>query len=255
MINQRAKGLNLIHICTQAALAFVFFWALAMIEFGMQGFSRVPHFDNYLLYSILIGATLILQVIYASLYDFDILRLDLLQISKLTCRQTLMVAGPLFFYLVATRDMVISRSFLFSYFALLPFIFFFSNRHMAPILAQLCFGGRRLQRTVLCGHPEDLVRLKAWLERKQAFGMQVLGFIPLCEGVVSADLPILGTLDQIEELSARLRVNQIIVTRELPAAQLEPLISRCEGVGTRLFFAHALEEQLGRPIRFVRDDG
>ncbi|MDB6171080.1 MAG: Exopolysaccharide biosynthesis polyprenyl glycosylphosphotransferase [Chthoniobacteraceae bacterium] len=255
MINQRAKGLNLVHICAQALLAFVLFWALAFFQFGLLRPSGIPHYHHYLTYSLLIGGALMLQVVYASLYDFDILRLDLFQISKLTCRQTLMVAGPFFFYLVAAQDTYISRGFLFSYFSLLPFLFFFSNRYMAPFLAQMCFGGRRLQRTVLCGHPEDLLRLDAWLERKQSFGMQVLGFIPLSEGTVAASLPILGSLDQIEELSSRLRVNQIILTRELPASQLEPLISRCEGAGTRLFFAHGLEEKLGRPIRFFRDDG
>ncbi|MES2572405.1 MAG: exopolysaccharide biosynthesis polyprenyl glycosylphosphotransferase [Verrucomicrobiota bacterium] len=254
MITQRAKGLILIHILVQAILAFLLFWAVAFLEFGVLRPSEA-NLDNYVVYSLVIGGLLTLQVVYASIHDFDILRLDLLQIAKLTLRQTFMVAGPFFFYLVAMQDVMISRGFLFSYFALLPLLFFYSNRRLAPILAQLCFGGRRLQRTILCGHPEDLVQLRPWLERKQAFGMQVLGFIPLNEVKMNSDLPILGTMDQIEEISARLRVNQMIVTRELPVAELEPLISRCEGVGTRLFFAHGLEEKLGRPINFMRDDG
>jgi putative colanic acid biosynthesis UDP-glucose lipid carrier transferase len=62
-------------------------------------------------------------------------------------------------------------------------------------------------------------------------------------------------LENLEVIVARQRINQVILTRTISPAELNVLTSRCEEAGSRLFVLHDLEQQLGRPLSFIRDDG
>lgn len=255
MIHRRVRGLSLLHCGAQAVGALVLFWLLvayfmAFASLGIVGMHR------YIVYSLLIFGAFIVYALRSNLWNQDLLRLDSFRCAQMTSRQLIHIAGPLFLFLVATRDYGISRSFLFSYFGLLAGGLFLSNRRLPTFLAELCFRGRRQQRTLLCGMPEDLERIHPWMKRKTAFGMQLLGFASLSPATEShPDFPQPESIDDLEEIIARERINQVILTRPLPPDELNQLIGRCDVAGSRLFVAHNLEEELGRPVRFVRDEG
>lgn len=256
MIHRRVRGLALLHGSAQTGLALVSFWGLLGLRFSILNSGSVASIGSYIVYSLLLTCAFALYMVRSSLWNEDVLHLDTLQSARMALRQVIHVSAPLFLYLVAAKDHAISRVFLFSYLPLLFGVLYLSNWRLPAVLARLCFRGRRQQRTLICGYPEDLARIRPWLKRKTAVGMQVLGFVTLKSQEVSEQNgPVWDTVDQFETLVARQRINQIILTRTLNAAELNALTARCEDAGARLFVLHDLEEQLGRPLTFIRDDG
>ncbi len=256
MIHRRVRGLALLHGGVQLGLALVAFWSLLLVQFGFFHPGKPADYGHYLVYSLILVAAFTLYLVRSSLWNEDVLHLDLVQATQVTLRQLLHVSTPLFLYLVAAKDHAISRVFLFSYLLLLFGVLLISNRRIPRLLARLCFQGRRQQKTLICGMPEDLARIRPWLKRKTALGMQVLGFVtlkPQCE--LEQAGPVWDTVDHLESLVSRQKINQVILTRTISPAELNALSTRCEDAGCRLFVLHDLEEQLGRPLTFIRDDG
>ncbi|RYD42160.1 MAG: hypothetical protein EOP83_33060, partial [Verrucomicrobiaceae bacterium] len=229
-----------------------------MLVFIFSTFSSIGLAEayRYTVYSLLILAGFVIYTMRSSLWHLDLLHLDGFRCAQLTLRQMLHVAAPLFLFLVAAKDMGISRTFLFSYCSLLACCLFLTNRRLPNALANLCFRGRRQQRTLLCGMPEDFARVEPWLHRKTSFGMQVCGFAALQSG--TGTLPNGArweSVDDLEAILAREKINQVVLTRTLTAEGLQALSARCDTAGSRIFILHDLEEQLGRPVRFIRDEG
>ncbi|MHA3772809.1 sugar transferase [Verrucomicrobiota bacterium sgz303538] len=256
MIHRRVRGLALLHGSAQIALALMAFWGLFGLQFGVLGLGKIARLYSYSVCSLLLVVAFVLYLVRSSLWNEDVLQFDALRSAQTALRQVMHLSAPVFFYLVAAKDHAISRLFLFSYFPILFFVLYLSNRWLPAILARVCFRGRRQQRTLICGWPEDLARIRPWLQRKTALGMQVFGFISLkAQGEDAHGGPTWDTLANLEPLVVENRINQVILTRTLPPAELSTLATRCEELGSRLFALHDLEEQLGRPISFIRDDG
>lgn len=256
MIHRRVRGLALLHGSVQIGFALMAFWGLLWVQFGMFNAGSAAQISDYFVYSLLLVAAFVLYLVRSSLWNEDVLHLDLIRTAQMTMRQMLHISAPLFVYLVATKDHGISRLFLFSYLCVLFGVLFVSNRRLPSLLARLCFQGRRQQKILICGLPEDLSRIRPWLKRKTALGMQVLGFVTLKpQTSEEQDGPVWDTLDQLESLITRQRIHQVILTRTLAPAELGALSIRCEDAGSRLFVVHDLEEQLGRTLKFIRDDG
>lgn len=245
----------LLHSSAQAAGALLLFWLL-VLTFSRITFVALADVYQYTVYSLLIAAGFLIFTMRSSLWNLDLLHLDGLRCAQLTLRQMMHISAPLFLFLVATKDLGISRLFLFSYCWLLACCLFLTNRRLPNVLAELCFRGRRQQRTLLCGMPEDFPRVQPWIRRKTSFGMQLCGFAALRSG--SGVLPN-GTpwesVDDLERILTREKINQVVLTRTLPPAELQSLSARCDTAGSRIFILHDLEEQLGRPVRFIRDEG
>lgn len=255
MIHQRVRGLSLLHCGAQAVGGLALFWLLVLffVLFSPVGLADL---QRYTVYALLIFGGFLIYTLRSNLWNQDLLHLDSFRCAQMTLRQLIHIAAPLFLFLVATKDLGISRFFLFTYFGLLAGSLFLTNRRLPSLLAELCFRGRRQQKTLLCGMPEDLARIRPWVERKTAFGMQVIGFTALKP--IAETQPGLSTWESIDDLEAiieREKINQVILTRALPPEELNLLSARCDSVGSRLFVVHDLEEQLGRPVRFVRDEG
>lgn len=256
MIYRRVRGLTLLHTGVQTALALLLFWLLAALQFGLVRDEGSATLSRYGVYSLVVVAGFVLHLVRLNLADSNVLNLDMVQCYRLTLREVLHVVIALFLYLVAAKDQAMSRVFLFTYLPLLYLVLFVSNRRLPAVLAQLFFRGRRQQRTLLLGDSQDLTRLRPWLQRKVTFGMQVLGFIHLSpDAAAVADAPAIGSLDDLEQVVTEKRINQVILTRSVPLSELAALTARCENAGTRLLVLHDLEEQMGRPLSFIRDDG
>lgn len=256
MIHRRVRGLALLHGSAQVCLALIAFWGLLGFEVAVLKIGSLVDVQRYFVYSLLVASALVLYVVRSSLWNESVLHFTALRSAQVAMRQVFHVAAVLFLYLVAVKDQGISRIFLFSYLPLLLAVLYLSNRRLPRVLAQLCFQGRRQQRTLICGMSEDIARIRPWLKRKTALGMQVLGFVALKpQGAGDENGPVWDTVDQLESIIASQRINQVILTRTLSPAELNALDARCEQAGARLFFVHDLEEQVGRSMSYVRDDG
>lgn len=254
MIHRRVRGLSLLHCGVQLMFALVLFWIVALCQFGPSNLGDSP--GRYISYSFLIGAAFLLHLVRTSVHGEDLLNIDYFRCFQITLRQLFHIVTPLLVFLVAMKDIYISRIFLFSYLTLLSLVLFVTNRHMPRLIARACFQGRRQQRTLICGIPDDLLQISPWLERKTAFGMQVLGYITLREQPEARANGIMWeALAHLESLIAQERINQVVLTRTIGVRELQSLSARCEAAGSRLFVVHDLEQQLGRPLSFIRDDG
>jgi exopolysaccharide biosynthesis polyprenyl glycosylphosphotransferase len=254
MIHRRVRGVALLHCGSQIVLGLLLFWSLAVVQFGLLSTEGITSLASYSVYSLVMVGGFVLHLLRSSYRNETLLHLDAYRCGQLTLQQLLHISAPLFLYLVAAKDGLISRVFLFTYLGLLVVLLYGTNRKLPALLARLCFRGRRQQRTLICGLPEDVGRIRGWLERKTALGMQVLGFMDLRSDIADARVG-WEPLANLETLVARERINQVILTRILPASELHLLTGRCEDAGCRLFVLHDLEQQVGRPLKFIRDDG
>lgn len=255
MIHRQGQGLSLLHCGVQAAGGLALFVLLVLFFVASSSVGMVD-LQHHIVYALLILGGFLVYTLRSNLWNQDLLHLDSFRCAQMTLRQLIHIAAPLFLFLVATKDLGMSRFFLFTYFGLLAGSLFLTNRRLPSLLAELCFRGRRQQKTLLCGMPEDLARIRPWVRRKTAFGMQVIGFTalkPIAE--TQPSLPTWESIDDLEAIIEREKINQVILTRALPPQELNLLSARCDSVGSRLFVVHDLEEQLGRPVRFVRDEG
>lgn len=262
MIHPRVRGLSLLHIGLQALMSVTVFWGWLLCYLVLLR-SETPNWDRYIIYSLLVAAAFVVNLVRANLSDLNVLQLDLLGTHRVTIRQIFHILIVVLVYLVGSKDLTISRLFLGTFLVPLYLTLFFSNRFLPAFLARLFFSGRRIQRTLLCGSVADVERLGYWLKRKGMYGMQVVGLIssegePAAESNGSATNgapPVLGTVGELEMIVASHRINQVILMRSYAPEELVALNDRCEDAGARLFVVHDLQERLGRPIRIFKDDG
>ena len=260
MIHPRVRGLSLLHIGVQALLSVLVFW-LWVFCYLVLFRDETPVWDRYIIYSVLVAAAFVVNLVRANLTDLNVLHLDLLGTHRVTIRQIFHILIVVLVYLVGSKDLTISRLFLGTYLVPLYLTLFFTNRFLPSSLARLFFRGRRIQRTALCATAADMTRLEYWLKRKGMYGMEVVGLIAEDENVDTegggsiGGTAVLGTMAELAEIVTTHRINQVILTRAYAPEQLVELNDRCEDAGARLFVVHDLQERLGRPIRIFKDDG
>jgi exopolysaccharide biosynthesis polyprenyl glycosylphosphotransferase len=259
MIYQRVRGLRFLHCLLQAGATVVYFWIWALLVFVPWGIPKEFLFQRYAVYSLLAGA--------AFLFDFartrttttrdTLVRLQPAQNHQVTLRQTFTVFGSLALFLVAAKDQHISRLFLFSLAPCLYGLLFGMNAYVPKFLAQRFFNGKRLSDTILIGSSTSALRLKQWLQRKNDYGLRMIGLVTdEKETSANTDLPTLGTPAEIESVLEKSGAAQLILI-ELPDQfrELDRIVEVCERLGVRLMIINDLPSKLNRTVSFSEDDG
>lgn len=182
---------------------------------------------------------------------------------EMSSRQTLrQVASTLFYlliFLVAARDDVISRSFLFSCVPLLYILLFVTNRRLPQILGHFNFGKSDVQQVVLVGSYAKGLEFRAWLDRNPYLGFEIQGLLTddTAPAAPNPDtLQILGRLADLPKLLSGPGSTTVIAV-EFPRGtdSMRELTRVCEENGARLVVLADLDQIFGHPLLIFQEQG
>jgi exopolysaccharide biosynthesis polyprenyl glycosylphosphotransferase len=255
MISHRVRGLALLHGLLQTLLLLTLFWVWMTVFslFLEQRFLR----EQYITYAIVLVVAALLDLGRSKLARNDLLHLDIIRNHGLSIRQTGVIVGGLLLFLVASKDVSISRLFLFT-FAPAAYILILATNVMCPRwLATVLFSGGSSAKTLILGSPDDAVKLNPWLERKVKYGLDLVGLITTTPGHdPRCHLPVLGDFSQITRVLQHTDATKLIVLDlSLAPDQMVELADLCDKYGLRLLIVNDLEDRFHRSITFFDDDG
>jgi len=256
MISHRVRGLALMHGLLQTLALLILFW-LWMLTFTLglnQRFLR----EQYVIYAVVIAVTSLLDLGRSRLARKDLLHLDIIRNHSLSIRQTAVIVGGLLLFLVASKDVAISRLFLFT-FAPAAYVLLSLTNFLCPNwLASVLFSGRSCAEALILGSVDDAVKLNPWLERKVRYGLRAVGLITTDSSRSNerCHLPVLGDISQITEILQKSQATKLIVLDlTLLPAQMVELADLCDKCGVRLLIVNDLEDKFHRSITSFDDDG
>jgi putative colanic acid biosynthesis UDP-glucose lipid carrier transferase len=175
-------------------------------------------------------------------------------------------------YLLATRDVTISRFFLFSFLPLMYLILFITDWWLPKPLARRIFKGVHEQRTLLVGSTYRAIGFLSWLNKKEVLGVQ-------CVGVLTDDdhgtepgrkfksdiyrkfkkeggPPFLGGIEDLERAIKEHDVTHVILLEyPLFSEMIMKVVYVCDKMGIRLLMVDNLEEKVLHPITYFEEDG
>ncbi|MGA3170977.1 MAG: exopolysaccharide biosynthesis polyprenyl glycosylphosphotransferase [Chthoniobacteraceae bacterium] len=255
MISHRVRGLSLMHGLLQTLFLLLLFWVW-MLVFTIclhQRFLR----EQYVAYAIVLVVTSLLDLGRSKLTRKDLLQLDVVRVHNLSIRQAAVIVGGLLLFLVASKDVAISRLFLFTFAPAAYLLLFLTNMLCPRWLASLLFSGRSSAKTLVLGSMDDAVKLNPWLERKVRYGLHLVGLITTNPGHEEpCHLPVVGDFSEIAGILQKTEATKLIVLDlSLEPEQMVDLADLCDKFGLRLLFVNDLEEKFHRSINFFDDDG
>jgi len=167
------------------------------------------------------------------------------------------IVGGLLLFLVASKDVAISRLFLFTFAPAAYLLLFLTNMFCPRLLASFLFSGRSTAKTLVLGSMDDAVKLNPWLERKVRYGLHLVGLIKTNAGPEEpCHLPVVGDFSEISGILQKTEATKLIVLDlSLQPEQMVDLADLCDKFGLRLLFVNDLEEKFHRSINFFDDDG
>jgi exopolysaccharide biosynthesis polyprenyl glycosylphosphotransferase len=255
MISHRVRGLALLHGLVQTLLLLGLFW-IWMITFSlcMQKSFRE---EQYVTYAIVLVVAALIDVSRSKLARNDLLHLDIIRNHGLSIRQTGVIVGGLLVFLVASKDVSISRIFLFTFAPAAYLLLLGTNIACPRWLAGLLFSGGSSAKTLILGSPDDAVKLNPWLDRKARYGVNPIGLITTKPGIdPRCQLPVLGDFSQITRVLQKTDATKLIVLDlSLAPDQMVELADLCDKYGLRLLIVNDLEDRFHRSITFFDDDG
>ncbi len=254
MITQRIRGFYDLLAVLQLGCCVVAYWGHFLVV--EHFYAEAAALKNYVLYCVLFLMGLLLEASFRYDREAQVFQEGLLNKHRLALRQTLWAAGPVVFFLVATKDAVISRMFLFSFLPVLYVLLLWSAWKLPPIIAHFSFQRGPKERTVLIGSSKKIFAMTDWLARKAQFGLEMVGV--LCDERVKrvGDWPVLGRVDDLERIIREQQVTQVIAA-ELPAwpVFLSRLSALCELLGVRFLVISDLEEKFRHRVIHLENDG
>jgi hypothetical protein len=111
MISQRTSGLNAVLALCQMVLIPVLFWVEVFVVLILYGGGLISTY-SYTLYCAVVLLGLLIEMLSNKRLESGTIHRDFLGAHNLSLRQTLFSAGLLLVYVVATKDRLISRSFI-----------------------------------------------------------------------------------------------------------------------------------------------
>jgi exopolysaccharide biosynthesis polyprenyl glycosylphosphotransferase len=254
MISQRSQGLYSVFSLVQICVCFVAFWAhLAIVN---AFFSEILTSGNYIVYSILFVAGLAFEAVIRHESASDWYQKSAWSKNVLALRQCFFAAGPVLFFLVGAKDLIISRTFLFSYLGVLYATLLLTSIKLPRYLASLLFRQKHVERTLVVGSIPKASGLLHWLRQKTGLGIETIGLLSDDPDARYSSLPILGGTADLDRVVKEHMVSQVVLAEfPISADYLTQLTQKCEALGVRFLVRSDLEERFRHPIVYMENDG
>ncbi len=257
MIPDRARGIQLLHCFSQVMAAWGLFWAWTLVIFNPFTEITLVAYGHYFAYSLLVAGGLVIDCLRPNEDKADFVKLDFVRNCGVSFRQTITVLVTLLLFLVAFKDLAISRLFLFSFIPPLFLLLFYSNRVFPGFLARFLFSGQYVQNTILLGFTPEVARVNDWLARQLFYGLKFVGLVTDLPLQTWGDpLLVLGPTADLEKHIRAVDATQVIAVG-LPssAVHMNQLADTCQRIGVRLLIANDFEGMLGRKVTLTQEDG
>jgi hypothetical protein len=185
-------------------------------------------------------------------------------------RQAVGVSTLVLFFLVATKDTAISRTFLFSFMPVLFVVLPATNLLLPSGLLPLLFRGSSSEACLLLSWDGISHRSKdrrlgdlkmrdvaLWLQSQSRYGMRILGMLGH-DGALAreAGITLLGEPESLRDALASTKATSLILMQMPPQRELlTHAIDVCESMGVRLSVLYDFQEHFGRPVQLIQLDG
>ena len=254
MFANRSIGVRTLSLFWQLIIVTLSFWGWLFIWQG-SSFDEGAGVQRYVLYF----EFLVIGVLFGSGNQSNSAEpnKDWLTANRKSLRQAFFGLFGVFLVVFALKDVGISRSFFISYVPGLYASLLFTNYWLPLSIGQWAFSSEREERAALVGTLETAGGIQSWLERKELMGMRTVGLV--CAGQPSdsiPSLPILGTLDEIEDILRTKSITQLIVLNlSLGSERLREITQLCEDAAVRLVVLHDLQPYFNHKTIVFEDDG
>jgi exopolysaccharide biosynthesis polyprenyl glycosylphosphotransferase len=250
MLWHRIRGLNRAYYGVLAIVVSGFFWLylLALESFlkPVNGFT----YERYVTYNLAAILALAVRALNSGEKIQQLLRSDFQSNHRAACHDTFLAGAAILLVLVATKDLIISRLFLFTFLPLLYVVLFFSHRFIPKILVKTFFTNGHLQKALLVGPLEKAERIENWYTEMLNLGLDATCFFPGVgnNGDQSHVLSSTG-LTTLERIVRRERITQVVLL-ELPENRenLSGIVAVCNRLGSRLLMIDNLPEIFNRSV-------
>jgi hypothetical protein len=271
MISERQTGLIAIHTAIQGTVLIVTYLVWIFLWEGIVRFRLAGNRIDYSIYAVAMIIALVLVTLISKNFEKDIVRGGWERRIRHSFRQAVSMIACLVFFLVATKDVTISRAFLFSFIPVLFLVLATTNLLVPEWLMRRVFRGQATEPCLLLSWPEeetdglaahhpDLYAKKTfreWLADQTRFGVHFVGLLGEDERLQGD--PLIQGLGKIGDLSAVLRETgaKSLLMLNFPSrsTQLNNIIEICETKGVHLSILHDLQVHFGRPVIFRETNG
>lgn len=250
MLPFRIRGITLLHNLVLGCASTVVFWVWIIAHFSVIRLEQIDWF-RYSTYCFVVVGALVIDVVISKIRGTDLLQLDLRGALSLSMRQACTAFVAILLFLVAFKDHDVSRFFLFSFVPLLYATLLLLNIVVPRILARLLFLNKRREQTLLVGSTEQADRLLDWCKGKTLYGLDVIGLVTDDTSGAAHDFPVLGRIQNLEQVVAKNGATQLIALNSLDSVSLTRISSLSERLGLRLLLVSPVGSGINRPGSFT----
>jgi exopolysaccharide biosynthesis polyprenyl glycosylphosphotransferase len=249
MLSQRIQGLNNLYYCGLAGVMTAGFWVYLLCLAGTLDPPGGYNYHQYVIYNLAGLAALAMAAFWSGSQDGRILRRDIGSNHRAALVHASSVGGGILMVLAATKDLTISRLFLFSFLPLLYVAFFFFHRFVPGLLLRRFFRHPPyVQRALLVGPLGRVERLTEWRAQVASLGVEFTCFFDNTD-LMAQDIE--STLDFMERVARRQRIAAVVVLgwperREF----IQALTGLCNRLGLRLLVVDGLRDFFERPVTY-----
>ena len=248
MLWHRIRGLNRTYYGILVIVVSGFYWSyLLILETLLKdgGYS----YDRYAIYNLAAVGALALRALKNGTTSQELLRSDFSSNHRAALRDVSAAAVGILLVLVATKDLLMSRLFLFSFLPLLYVVLFFCHRFLPSILHRTFFSNGRMQKALLVGPIEKAERIENWSNQMIHLGMEASCFFHGFGGDDEAPYLHPNGLTTLEKIIRRECITQVVLL-ELPARResLAQIVAVCNRLGSRLLLIDNLPEIFNRRV-------
>jgi len=257
MISYRLRGLVNLHAgITMAVAGSLFITYASSVKFlPVVDVSPNVNLPGYLLCVVagMIASTRLLNA-YGSRFH----RLTWVDAARITTRQVICVALFIFALMFALKDRNLSRLFVGTYLCLCWALLLFFNQGLPRLLSRIAFQKAHKLPTLFIGSSTQRTRLRTWLAKNEALGIQPVGFLSETseDSRREGEFPFLGSTQNLRDVVREKSVAQVILL-ELPESltQIREIIAICQDSGCRVLIYNNLGDQLQHPLIPISEEG
>jgi exopolysaccharide biosynthesis polyprenyl glycosylphosphotransferase len=246
MLSHRVRGLNNVYYCLLAAVLTLCFWGYLLCMGEMLGRYAGYNYQQYIIYNVAGLVALALVAFRPEIRQGYTLSCDAWSNHRVAFINSSAVGVAILLVLVATKDLTISRAFLFTFLPLLYAVFFFCHRFVPGVLLRRFFRQHYIQRALLVGSLEKAEGLAQWRAQMASLGVE---FVCFSDGSWHETQGMAGALKSLERVARRQRIAHVVLLG-LPEDRefVQGLLAICNRLGSRLLVVNGLGDYFARPV-------
>jgi FlaA1/EpsC-like NDP-sugar epimerase len=208
MLSHRVRGLNNVYYCLLAGALTLLFWGYL---FGMgETLGRYAgyNYQQYIIYNVAGVVALALMALRPEIRNGYTLSCDAWSNHRVALINSSAVGVAILLVLVATKDLTISRAFLFTFLPVLYAVFFFFHRFVPAMLLQRFFRRHYVQRALLVGSLEKAEAMAQWRAQMASLGVE---FVCFSDDSWHETQGMERTLKSLERVARRQRIAHVVL--------------------------------------------